>query len=85
MSKYVPPRPKQPEFTAAEKVVNFIGRVVGYLIAAVVVGLLFTVLWNYGVTEVIQNLGGPDGNINVVAGFLTYLFLVPFYRHASRK
>ena len=36
--------------------------------------VLFTVAWNYGVTEVIQSLGGPDANINILEGTLTFLF-----------
>lgn len=43
-----------------------------WTLAVVVVGLLFTLAWNYGVTEIIQNLGGPDGNINVLEGTLAW-------------
>jgi hypothetical protein len=41
-----------------------------------VVGLvLLVVCWNYGATEVIQTLGGPDANVNILDGTLALLFV----------
>lgn len=36
---------------------------------------LIVVCWNYGATEVIQALGGPDANVNVLDGILALLFV----------
>jgi hypothetical protein len=35
--------------------------------------VLIVVCWNYGATEVVQALGGPDANVNVLAGVLALL------------
>jgi hypothetical protein len=44
---------------------------VSELIGALVVAPTVLVLaYNYGLTEVIQNLGGPDGNVNIFEGAL---------------
>lgn len=37
------------------------------------VAVFFTLGWNYGVTEIVQNYGGPDANINILQGALTVL------------
>jgi hypothetical protein len=40
----------------------------------VVLGTLFvTVGWNYGITEMIESLGGPEGNINLLEGGAAFL------------
>lgn len=36
---------------------------------------LVVVCWNYGATEVIQVLGGPDANVNILDGILALLFV----------
>lgn len=39
-------------------------------------GAVFLTLgWNYGVTECIQALGGPDGNINILEGLALFVFV----------
>jgi hypothetical protein len=44
------------------------------LVFAFVLGALVVTLgWNYGASEVIEALGGKDGNINVVVGFFVFL------------
>lgn len=41
----------------------------------VIIPLIAVLCWNYGMTEIIQNLGGPDANVNLLDGFLTVYFL----------
>ena len=45
----------------------------GFFRTALVAGAL-TVTWNYGVTEIIDALGGPDANVNFFVAALTVLF-----------
>ncbi len=37
--------------------------------------IILTLCWNYGFTEVIQNLGGPDANVNLLDGALATYFM----------
>jgi hypothetical protein len=42
----------------------------------IIIGLvLLVVCWNYGATEAIQALGGPDANVNILDGTLALLFV----------
>ena len=43
------------------------------LIQVLLAGLFFLLAWNYGITEVIQNLGGPDANINYIEALLAWI------------
>lgn len=52
---------------ADQPVAQFIGFLLGLV--------LIVVCWNYGATEVIQALGGPDANVNVLDGVLALLFI----------
>lgn len=45
-----------------------------YLGALILIPVLMTVFWNYGATEVIEALGGPDANVGIVAGMLATYF-----------
>lgn len=47
----------------------------GVFIGVVIGLMLLVVCWNYGATEVIQALGGPDANVNVLDGTLALLFV----------
>lgn len=50
----------------------------------ILAGALFLTLgWNYGVTECIQALGGPDGNINLLEGLALFVFVGVFKRDVS--
>lgn len=47
---------------------------VATLFWTIVFGCVFaTVGWNFGVSEVVQALGGPDGNINILEGGALFL------------
>lgn len=43
--------------------------------AVIFLAVFTTVGWNYGITEIIQNLGGPDANINILEGLFTAMFV----------
>jgi hypothetical protein len=43
--------------------------------AFIIVPLLMVLFWNYGMTEVIQHLGGPDANVNIIDGALATYFV----------
>jgi hypothetical protein len=46
-------------------------KAIGTLIGVFIVAPLFLLLlWNYGGTELIEALGGPDANLNIVDGWL---------------
>ena len=45
---------------------------------------LLTVMWNYGVTEALQSLGGPDANVSLLAGMLAVLFIRGLWSLLSR-
>jgi hypothetical protein len=49
-----------------------IAQLIGLLILA---PILMTLLWNYGMTDVIDALGGPDADVNLLQGGLAYLFV----------
>lgn len=49
-----------------------VGQFIGLLVVA---PILMTLLWNYGATDVIESLGGPDANVSLVNGWLGYLFM----------
>jgi hypothetical protein len=53
------------------------------LASLVVLPLLFVLAWNYGLTEVIENFGGPDANVNVIEGALAY-YAVSLLRHGAK-
>jgi hypothetical protein len=55
-----------PEQQAGSSLGVFLGVIIGLV--------LVVVCWNYGATEVIQALGGPDANVNILDGILALLF-----------
>lgn len=50
-----------------------LGELYDALIKVALAGLFFLLAWNFGISEVIQNLGGPDANINYVEALLTWV------------
>ncbi len=40
----------------------------------VLIPVLFVLLWNYGVTEFLQQFGVADANVNILVGMLTFFF-----------
>lgn len=44
-------------------------------ISLILGAIITTLLWNYGATEIIEALGGPDANVNIVDGALASWFL----------
>lgn len=69
LSDAVQARKKQ---QARDKAMESCGQAIGLL----VFGILFLLVgWNYGITEVVQALGGPDANVNVGVAAASFLFL----------
>lgn len=48
---------------------------VTFLALLILAPIFFTLAWNYGISEIIQSLGGPDANINLLVSFLTLIGL----------
>lgn len=48
---------------------------VGTIFWTLVFGAIFvTVGWNYGASEIVQALNGPDGNVNILEGGAAFIF-----------
>jgi hypothetical protein len=70
-NKFMPPTTQRKEPDPPTKV-----DVIGAFIAAlIVIPLMMVLFYNYGATEVIESLGGPDNNLNVIDGYVAVLFL----------
>lgn len=53
--------------------------------ALIVVPLLLTACWNYGLTDLIQNLGGPNADVNVIQGALSVYGITGLAKLATGK
>lgn len=54
------------------------------LMMVVLYPLLVTLMWNYGGTEIIEALGGPDANVNIIDGAVATWFLAALAGIAKR-
>lgn len=71
---FLPPRAVPPLAARQKKPSGT--EVAGTLLAVFIfVPFIVTLLWNYGATEVIEALGGADGNVNLLEGWCTVFFL----------
>lgn len=72
--KYSPATPKSLKGASGPGEV-ILAAIITVTLLALFLGLVVTIGWNYGISEVIALYGGPSHTINVFQGFAVGLFL----------